>query len=137
MLRAAHFHVVLCTCLYVFIPQSFYIPALLGFPGSTLKATKITDGNFDINLTPGENTAIRLQLKEGELYLSISGVLLSGKGLWYELPLKDIITVEIAEEEPFQIKFIMENIEVVLKGNNPLHLKALRHFLLPFVSNNS
>ena len=102
-----------------------------------MKAGKISEASFDINLTPGESTSVRLQLRNGELCLSISGVLLSGKGLWYELPLRDIKRVDIVEDGEVKLRFVMEDLEVTIKGNNPYHLRALRHLLLPFIESST
>ena len=98
-----------------------------------MKATKVSDASFDINLTPSESESVRLQCLNGEICLSLSGLLFNGQGSWYELPIREITSVEIIEDDPVKLKFCTEDMEIIIKGKNNAHLKALRHFLLPFL----
>ena len=98
-----------------------------------MKAGKVSDVSFDVHLIPDDQTPLRLVVKDGELCLSLSGLLLKEKNIWYELPLRDIKDVIVIENDEAKLKFVLEDLEVIVKGKNPAHLRALRHLLLPLI----
>lgn len=74
--------------------------------------------------------------KDGGLYLSYSRLLLDDeKGKWYEIPFKEISSIELEEEG----KDVVLNFRfggsggLRVKGENKETLLALRHFLLPLI----
>ena len=93
---------------------------------------KITDVDYNLSLTY-DDSRLKLYWKEGEMFLSVSGILLNQQGKWYELPIKDLKKITIINEEPLKIEFSFESIDLVVTGHNKDLLKALRHSLMPFI----
>ncbi len=98
-----------------------------------MKAHKVDDVSFRVNLMASESQ-VDLSWKNGSLFLSIRGLLLEQSGEWFEIPIRDVRYIQLVEDEPVKLLFGLENTDIVVTGENPNHLMALRHFLLPFVS---
>ena len=102
-----------------------------------MKAKRLEEVNFSINILKDDNDQLNLTMKEGQLFLSVAGLLLGDENSWYELPVQELKDLSIVDEEPLKLKFDFENIEVTITGKNPQYLMALRHFLLPFIADAS
>jgi len=98
-----------------------------------MKAHKVDDVSFRVNLTASD-TQIDLSWKDGSLFLSIRGLLFEESGEWFEVPISEVKYIRVLREEPLRLLFGLGNVDIMVTGENPNHLMALRHFLLPFVS---
>ena len=98
-----------------------------------MKAHKVDDVSFRVNLIASDSQ-IDLSWKNGGLFLSIRGLLFEESGEWFEAPITDVRYIRVIKEEPLKLLFGLNNVDIVVTGDNPNHLMALRHFLLPFVS---
>ena len=97
-----------------------------------MKAHKIDDVEYSVNLVSNEENQMNLIWKSGQLFLSISGMYLSHDKLWYELPLKDITGLRFLEgESSSKLEIIIGTVCVTVSGKSSNYLKALRHLLLP------
>ncbi|MDG6220982.1 MAG: hypothetical protein QCI38_05990 [Candidatus Thermoplasmatota archaeon] len=99
-----------------------------------MKVKKLAEGDFDINLTPGDSSGMRLFHRDGLICLSISGVLLNDKSTWYELPIRDIRSINLDKNDEMKLTFVTDDFEVTIKSKSKSHMRALRHFLLPFIT---
>ena len=68
--------------------------------------------------------------KDGSLYLSISGLMLTDGDRWYSIPFKDLKDIEADEGE---ILLKIDGAEIRIKGENAERLMALRHLILPLI----
>lgn len=98
-----------------------------------MKAHKVDEVSFRIKLVASDSQ-IDLSWKDGVLFLSIEGLLFEQSGEWFEVPIMDVRSIRLLEEEPVKLLLGLDNADIVVTGDNPRHLMALRHFLLPFVS---
>ncbi len=98
-----------------------------------MKAHKVDDVSFRVNLNASD-TDIDLSWKDGSLFLSIRGLLFEDRGGWFEVPITEVQYIRVLDNEPLKLLFGLGKVEIVVTGDNPNHLMALRHFLLPFVS---
>ena len=96
-----------------------------------MKAKKVSRIEFVIDLNKNPNT-MRFLWKEGNLYLSIRGVLLSSDDEWYEVNVKKIKDITLDENGLLTIDFGEGIIKIVSRNINSL--RAFRHFLLPYVN---
>ena len=98
-----------------------------------MKAQKYEDVQFIISQDGDGEPNLNLVWKEGGLFLSLSGLFISDGDTWYELPVKDLVNVNIINEEPLQLRFKIPALDVVVTGKRAERLLALRHFLLPYI----
>ena len=99
-----------------------------------MKAQKLDKVIFRINHL-SEEMNIGVSSKEGVVFLSMQGLVLSDGELWYEIPLKELFSVSIVDEEPLKGRLQMAAVDVTLSGQKAERISALRHFLLPYISN--
>jgi hypothetical protein len=78
--------------------------------------------------------ALSITEREGALFLAFSSILVSDKEHWYEVPLKEISSIDI-EKGGLKPKmwFKFENGTLEVTGNDRASALALRHFLLPLI----
>jgi hypothetical protein len=98
-----------------------------------MKAQKYEDVQFIISQDGDGEPNLNLVWKEGGLFLSLSGLFISDGDTWYELPVKDLVNVNVINEEPLQLRFKIPALDVVVTGKRAERLLALRHFLLPYI----
>ena len=100
-----------------------------------MKAHKIDDVEYSVNLVSNDKSEMNLVWKSGQLFLSISGMFLSHDKLWYELPLKDITQLKFFEGQPHsKLEITIGGVNVTVSGKSTNYLKALRHLLLPYLN---
>lgn len=97
-----------------------------------MKVRKISDVNYSLNLSI-DDSEMGFEWKDGELYLTISGLILNDQGSWYELPLRDLKQITIINEAPIRLKLQFEHFEILFASSHQNNLMALRHFLQPFI----
>jgi hypothetical protein len=98
-----------------------------------MKAQKYEDVQFIISQDGDGEPNLNLVWKDGSLFLSLSGLFISDGDTWYELPVKDLVNVNVINEEPLQLRFKIPALDVVVTGKRAERLLALRHFLLPYI----
>ena len=98
-----------------------------------MKIQKIDDVNFNINMT-NEGQNMNLKWRRGQLFISISSILVSDNDRWYEMPVNEMEYIQIVEDSPPKVKFGFKNYDVTFTSKNMDQLRALRHFLLPFIN---
>ena len=100
-----------------------------------MKAHKIDDVEYSVNLISNDRSQMNLIWKSGQLFLSITGMYLSHDRLWYELPLRDITGIRLLEgERGSTLEITIGNVNVTVSGKSSNYLKALRHLLLPYIT---
>ena len=100
-----------------------------------MRVQKVEKVDFAVNLVCSGQTKVNVVWKKGELFLSLSGIYLTDKELWYELPLKEIRYVELINDEvPTKLQIGLDSIDVMVSGADVNHLKALRHLILPYIT---
>ena len=82
---------------------------------------RIVDSNIDMGFV----------WRDGSLYLTLHNVMITDGDVWYEIPIKDLESIE-AEEEA--LSFVVGSMRIKMKGRNAERLMALRHLLLPLIS---
>jgi hypothetical protein len=102
--------------------------------GTTLKVHKIDTVDFTINQTSSAQSDFNLVWKEGDLYLSLTNIILSDGNKWYELPIKDLKSVHIIDEKPVKIQFRLPSVDIIVTGKYAVRLLALKHFLMPYIT---
>jgi hypothetical protein len=98
-----------------------------------MKAQKYEDVQYIISQDGDGEPNLNLVWKDGSLFLSLSGLFISDGDTWYELPVKDLVNVNVINEEPLQLRFKIPALDVVVTGKRAERLLALRHFLLPYI----
>ncbi len=98
-----------------------------------MKVKKVEDVDFSIRLLDGD-VNVRLEWKEGQLYLALSGILVGSADKMYEIPLRDLEGIDILDESPLKIQFTLKDVIVTVSGRSPEQLHAIRHLLLPLVN---
>jgi hypothetical protein len=98
-----------------------------------MKAQKYEDVQYIISQDGDGEPNLNLVWKDGGLFLSLSGLFISDGDTWYELPVKDLVNVNVINEEPLQLRFKIPALDVVVTGKRAERLLALRHFLLPYI----
>ena len=98
-----------------------------------MKAQKYEDVQFIISQDGDGEPNLNLIWKDGGLFLSLSGLFISDGDTWYELPVSDLVNVNVINEEPLQLRFKIPALDVVVTGKRAERLLALRHFLLPYI----
>jgi len=101
-----------------------------------LKAQKIDNVDFCVHLVHNEQGDMDLVWRHGELFLALSGVFLNHSDKWYELPLTEIKGIRL-KEGGGEAKLLISvgGVNVVVKGRSVAYLRALRHLLLPYITN--
>jgi len=101
---------------------------------SEISLKKVQSVSFSV-IFPALEPEIGILWKEGGLYLSYSRLLLDDeKGKWYEIPFKEISSIELEEEgKEAVLNFRFGSGGLRVKGENKETLLALRHFLLPLI----
>ncbi len=98
-----------------------------------MKAQKYEDVQYIISQDGDGEPNLNLVWKDGGLFISLSGLFISDGDTWYELPVKDLVNVNVINEEPLQLRFKIPALDVVVMGKRAERLLALRHFLLPYI----
>ncbi len=98
-----------------------------------MEIQKLETVAFSVNLLD-DNVNISLKWKKGELYLSVSDIIVGIGDTFYEIPIKDIKNIEVVDEKPLKLKLTLSDAAVTITGKSDERLRAMRHFLLPFVS---
>jgi hypothetical protein len=78
-----------------------------------------------------ENMDMRFLWKDGELYLTLHTVMLTDGNAWYEIPIKDLRNIEVVDERT--VRFVVDKMNLSIKGKRAERLLALRHLLLPLI----
>ncbi|MCK5024419.1 MAG: hypothetical protein KAR56_02255 [Thermoplasmata archaeon] len=99
-----------------------------------MKAKKYENVEFVINHSGDDSMKLSLVWKKGGLYLSLSGLFLTDGSTWYELPVKDLETISVVNDEPLKLRLKIPSLEILVSGQRAERLLALRHFLLPSIS---
>ena len=99
-----------------------------------MKARKYENVEFVINHSGEDNIKLSLVWKKGGLYLSLSGLFLTDGSTWYELPVKDLENISIVSDEPLKLRLKIPSLDIMISGKRAERLLALRHFLLPSIS---
>lgn len=98
-----------------------------------MKVKKVDDVSFSVQLLDGD-VDVQLKWKDGQLYLALSGLLLGSGDALYEIPIKDIDSIDVVDENPIRIRFSLKDLNVTLSGRSPEQLHAIRHLLLPLIA---
>ena len=101
--------------------------------GEQMKAHKYEDVQFIISQNGDGEPTLNLVWKEGGLFLSLNGLILNEGDMWYEIPVSDLMNVNVINEDPLQLRFTVPSLSVVITGKRAERLLALRHFLLPYI----
>ncbi len=80
-----------------------------------------------------ENRRYHLRSGSGKLYLSSSSVLVSDGESFYDIPLDKVDDIERYDGDEPGIVFNLDGLKIFIRGESSVNLKALRHFLLPFI----
>jgi hypothetical protein len=99
-----------------------------------MKAQKYENVEFVINHTGDEGIKLSLVWRKGGLYLSLSGLFLTDGSTWYELPVKDLENISVVSDEPLKLRLKIPSLDILVSGQRAERLLALRHFLLPSLS---
>ncbi len=99
-----------------------------------MEIKKLESVDFSVKLLEEGDTSINLKWKNGQLYLSISGILLGVGDSFYEIAIKDIKNIEIIDNKPLKLRLTLTDANVTITGRSDERLMAMRHFLLPFVT---
>jgi len=99
-----------------------------------MKAKKYENVEFVINHSGDDSMKLSLVWKKGGLYLSLSGLFLTDGSTWYELPVKDLENISIVNDEPLKLRLKIPSLDILISGDRAEWLLALRHFLLPSIS---
>ena len=99
-----------------------------------MKARKYETVEFVINHSGDDSVKLSLIWKKGGLYLSLSGLFLTDGSTWYELPVKDLENISIVNDEPLKLRLKIPSLDILISGQRAERLLALRHFLLPSIS---
>jgi len=89
---------------------------------------------FVINHTGDDGLKLSLVWRKGGLYLSLSGLFLTDGSTWYELPVKDLENISVESDEPLKLRLKIPSLDIMVSGQRAERLLALRHFLLPSIS---
>ncbi|GEM_PF-653107 len=101
-----------------------------------IQTQKLEKIRFSIN-PQEQDLPVSLTWRDGELYISLRGMLIKEGDRWYEVPVKELLGIEVLEDGPFgpqKIAFNMALTKVIVTGKNASFLAALRHFLMPYIS---
>ncbi len=98
-----------------------------------MKIRKIDDVNFNINL-PVNGDGMKMKWRRGQLYISLSSLLISDDKQWYEMPVAELSDIELVDDAPPKVRFNFKNYQVTLTSKNMHQLRALQHFLMPFIT---
>jgi len=99
-----------------------------------MKAKKYENVEFVINHSGEDSIKLSLVWKKGGLYLSLSGLFLTDGSTWYELPVKDLENISVVSDEPLKLRLQIPSLDIMVSGHRAERLLALRHFLLPSIS---
>ena len=66
--------------------------------------------------------------------MSLSGLFLTDGSTWYELPVKDLENISVVSEDPLKLRLKIPSLDIMISGQRAERLLALRHFLLPSIS---
>ena len=99
-----------------------------------MKAKKYENVEFVINHSGDDSIKLSLIWKKGGLYLSLSGLFLTDGSTWYELPVKDLENISVVSEDPLKLRLMIPSLDIMVSGQRAERLLALRHFLLPSIS---
>ena len=99
-----------------------------------MKARKYENVEFVINHSGEDSLKLSLIWKRGGLYLSLSGLFLTDGSTWYELPVKDLENISVVSEDPLKLRLKIPSLDIMISGQRAERLLALRHFLLPSIS---
>ena len=99
-----------------------------------MKAHKYENVEFVINHSGDEGIKLSLVWRKGGLYLSLSGLFLTDGSTWYELPVKDLENISVVSDEPLKLRLQIPSLDIMVSGQRAEKLLALRHFLLPSIS---
>jgi hypothetical protein len=102
--------------------------------GMMMKAHKYENVEFVINHAGDDGIKLSLVWKKGGLYLSLSGLFLTDGSTWYELPVKDLENISVVSDEPLKLRLRIPSLDIMVSGQRAERLLALRHFLLPSIS---
>jgi hypothetical protein len=102
----------------------------------TLKVHKVDNVDFTINQTSSYQPDFNLVWREGDLYISLTNIILSDGNKWYELPIKELTSVHVIDEKPIKIQFKLPSVDIIVTGKYAERLLALKHFLMPFIHSN-
>ena len=99
-----------------------------------MKAQKYENVEFVINHAGEDGIKLSLVWRKGGLYLSLSGLFLTDGATWYELPVKDLENISVVSDEPLKLRLKIPSLDILVSGKRAERLLALRHFLLPSLS---
>ncbi|MDO9536836.1 MAG: hypothetical protein Q7J68_00770 [Thermoplasmata archaeon] len=99
-----------------------------------MKAQKYENVEFVINHAGDDGIKLSLIWRKGGLYLSLSGLFLTDGATWYELPVKDLENITVVSDEPLKLRLQIPSLDIMVSGQRAERLLALRHFLLPSIS---
>ena len=99
-----------------------------------MKAKKYENVEFVINHSGEDSVKLSLVWRKGGLYLSLSGLFLTDGSTWYELPVKDLENISVVSDEPLKLRLKIPSLDIMVSGQRAERLLALRHFLLPSIS---
>ena len=99
-----------------------------------MKAQKYENVEFVINHAGDDGIRLSLVWRKGGLYLSLSGLFLTDGSTWYELPVKDLENISVVSDDPLKLRLKIPSLDIMVSGQRAERLLALRHFLLPSIS---
>lgn len=99
-----------------------------------MKAQRLTDIGFCIEMLPNDECGLNLNWKDGEMFLTLSDILVKENDAIYDVPIRDIQYINIIENKKPKLQIGLGSIDVYITSNNRDHLQALRHFLMPFIA---
>jgi len=99
-----------------------------------MKAQKYENVEFVINHSGDDGIKLSLIWRKGGLYLSLSGLFLTDGSTWYELPVKDLENISVVSDDPLKLRLKIPSLDIMVSGQRAERLLALRHFLLPSLS---
>jgi hypothetical protein len=98
---------------------------------SKLEVKKVEDVSFEIG---ARYNGVLWRMKNGSIYISLSNLLLTDGNSWYDVPISTLEKIAVLQEEPLKVQLTLPNIVIILTGGNADRLLALRHLLLPYLS---
>lgn len=99
-----------------------------------MKAQKYENVEFVINHSGEDGIKLALVWRKGGLYLSLSGLFLTDGSIWYELPVKELENITVVSDDPLKLRLKIPSLDILVSGQRAERLLALRHFLLPSLS---
>ncbi len=97
------------------------------------KVHKVDKVDFTIDQETPYRSDFNLVWKEGELYISLTNLMLTDGNKWYEVPIKELENIYLLDQKPVKIQFKLPSVDITVTGEYAERLLALKHFLMPYI----